>query len=63
MGTSLALQSSAVISLLDLLVTRDHLFTLLNILGVRLLHMSGADMGCGLSLQAQFGKRLVRDPL
>lgn len=63
MGTSLALQSSAVVSLMDLLVARDHLFTLLSILGGRLLHVSGADMGCGLSLQAQFGKRLVRDTL
>ncbi|OGB25068.1 MAG: hypothetical protein A3E23_07830 [Burkholderiales bacterium RIFCSPHIGHO2_12_FULL_65_48] len=63
MGTSLALQSSAVVSLLNLLVARDHLLTLLSILGVCLLHMSGANMGCGLSLQAQFGKRLVRDPL
>ena len=63
MGTSLALQSSAVVSLLDLFVARDHLFTFLSILGVRLLHMSGADMGSGLSLQPQFGKRLVRDTL
>ena len=44
---------------MDLFVARDHLFTLLSVMGVRLLHMSGADMGCGLSLQAQFGKRLV----
>ena len=63
MGTSLALQSSAVVSLLDLFVARDHLLTLLRILGVRLFHMNGANMGSGLSLQVQFGKRLVRDPL